>query len=109
MGGGIFLMTSSAIYNQNQIITNVSSKMNQSISLFGFYVFNKAMSNSDGLGTFPANPYNYAGEYGPAATDIRHRVTSPLEPAPPRASRRGAPCDETRVRRGTSCRSAEAA
>ena len=49
----IFLMTSSAIYNQNQIITNVSSKMNQSISLFGFYVFNKAMSNSDGLGTFP--------------------------------------------------------
>src|ERR1700722_17942730 len=71
----IFLMTSSAIYNQNQIITNVSSKMNQSISLCGFYVFNTAMSNAAGLGPFPANPYNYAGEYGPAATDIRHRVT----------------------------------
>jgi hypothetical protein len=33
------------------------------------------MSNTDGISTFPANPYNFAGEYGPAATDIRHRVT----------------------------------
>jgi hypothetical protein len=32
------------------------------------------MSNSDGLTTFPGNPYNFAGEYGPAATDVRHRV-----------------------------------
>ena len=32
------------------------------------------MSNTDGLTTFPANPYNYAGEYGPAANDIRHRI-----------------------------------
>jgi hypothetical protein len=33
------------------------------------------MSNTDGIGTFPANPYSMAGEYGPAATDIRNRVT----------------------------------
>jgi hypothetical protein len=33
------------------------------------------MSNTDGIDTVPANPYSLAGEYGPAATDVRHRVT----------------------------------
>jgi hypothetical protein len=70
---GIFEMTSSGIYNQNQVIANVNSKVNGLVSLFGSYVWNRSMSNSDGLGTFPANPYNFAGEYGPSATDIRHR------------------------------------
>ena len=70
----ILLMTSSAIYNQNQFIANVNSKVNPAISLFGYYVFNRALSSSDGLSTFPGNPYNYSGEYGRAATDIRHRV-----------------------------------
>jgi hypothetical protein len=69
----IFEMTSSGVFNQNQLITNVNSKVNSQISLFGFYVINRAMSNSDGLITSPANPYNYTGEYGAAATDIRHR------------------------------------
>ncbi len=69
----IFEMTSSGLYNQNQLITNINSKVNGLISVFGSYVLNKSMSNSDGLSTFPANPYNFTGEYGPAATDIRHR------------------------------------
>jgi hypothetical protein len=69
----VFDMTSSGRFNQNQLITNVNSKLNSQISLFGFYVLNHAMSNSDGLITSPANPYNYSGEYGPAALDIRHR------------------------------------
>jgi hypothetical protein len=34
------------------------------------------LSNTDGLATFPSNPYNFAGEYGPAATDVRHRVSA---------------------------------
>jgi hypothetical protein len=33
------------------------------------------MSNTDGLGTFPANPDNWAGEYGRASTDIRNQFT----------------------------------
>jgi hypothetical protein len=69
----LFLMTSSGLYNQNQVMFNVNTRVNRNISLYGFYVFNRAMSNTDGLGTFPANPYNFAGEYGPASTDIHHR------------------------------------
>jgi hypothetical protein len=32
------------------------------------------MSNTDGLSTFPGSPFTMSGEYGPAATDIRHRA-----------------------------------
>jgi hypothetical protein len=70
----LFLMTSSGVYNQHQLTVNINSRINRRISLTGFYGLNQARSNSDGLGTYPANPYNYAGEYGPAATDIRHAV-----------------------------------
>jgi hypothetical protein len=70
----LFLMTSSGVYNQHQLTVNINSRVNRRIALTGFYGLNQARSNSDGLGTFPANPYDYAGEYGPAATDIRHAV-----------------------------------
>ncbi|HEY3454429.1 MAG TPA: TonB-dependent receptor [Bryobacteraceae bacterium] len=90
----VFLVESSGLYNQNGLIANVTSKLNDSISLFGSYVYNRARSNTDyspppqntdfnpaisngalGVGTFPANPYSMAGEYGPASTDLRHQVT----------------------------------
>src|SRR3984893_7319316 len=73
--GAVFLMESSVIYNQNQVVANINSRLKQGVSLFGFYVLNRAMSSSDGIDTVPANPYDLAGEYGPAATDVRHRVT----------------------------------
>jgi hypothetical protein len=73
--GPIFLMESSGLYNQNQLIVNVNSKVNGNVSLFGSYVLNYAMSNTDGLNTFPADPHSMAGEYAPAITDIRNRVS----------------------------------
>lgn len=72
--GPVFEMESSGLYNQNQVIVNVNTKMTRDISLNGSYMYNRAMSNTDGLGTFPANPYSMAGEYGPAATDVHHRI-----------------------------------
>ncbi len=74
--GPVFLMESSGLYNQNQLVANVKTKVNATTSLFAFYVLNKASSNTDGVSTFPANPNDVSGEYGPAATDVRHRVTA---------------------------------
>ena len=71
----VFLMESSGLYNQHQLIVNVNSRASKSLSLTGTYSLNHAMSNTDGVGTFPANPYSMTGEYGPAATDVRHRVS----------------------------------
>ena len=73
--GPVQMMESSGIYRQNQVIANANTKVNAGLSLFGFYVYNHAMSNTDGIGTFAANPYNSAGEYGPASTDVHHRFT----------------------------------
>lgn len=71
----IFDMESAGLYNQNQLNINVNTTATRNISLSGSYVLNRAMSNTDGLSTFPANQYNLAGEYGPAATDIRQRLS----------------------------------
>jgi len=38
-------------------------------------VLNRAKSNTHGLGTFPANAYDFTGEYGPTATDVHHRAS----------------------------------
>jgi hypothetical protein len=77
LGGAetVFLMDSSGLYNQNQLILSVNSLVNRNLSLNGSYAYNRADSNTDGLGTFPAKPYSMDGEYGPAATDVRHRVS----------------------------------
>ncbi len=70
----VLLMTTSGLYNQNQLITNVNSRLGSNVSLFGFYMLNHAMSNTDGLGTYPSNPYSQVGEYGPSSNDIRNRL-----------------------------------
>ena len=90
----VFQVESSGRYNQNELIVNVNSKINGSVSLFGSYVYNRALSNTDyspaprntdfnpaisfgalGVGSFPANPHSTAGEYGPASTDIHNQGT----------------------------------
>ncbi len=73
--GAVFLMESSGLYNQRQLIVNVNSRASKYLSFTTTYSLNRAMSNTDGIGTFPANPYSMAGEYGPAATDVHNRVS----------------------------------
>lgn len=72
--GPIFLETSSGLYNQNQLSFNLNAKLNAAASFYSTYTLNRSRSDTDGAFTFPANPYNWAGEYGPAFNDIRHRV-----------------------------------
>ena len=72
--GQVLLTESAGLYNQNQLILSVNCKASNDISLIGSYMYNRAMSNTDGIATFPAKPYDMAGEYGPAATDMHHRV-----------------------------------
>jgi hypothetical protein len=71
--GAVFQMESSGLYNQNQFIAFLNSRYSQKLSFSASYVLNYARSNTEGTGTFPAKPYDFAGEYGPAATDVRHR------------------------------------
>jgi Carboxypeptidase regulatory-like domain/TonB dependent receptor len=69
----IFEYESSGRYNQNQFIVNVSSRFRRNSTLNAYYVLAKANSDTDGIGSFPANPYDTVTEYGRASGDIRHR------------------------------------
>ncbi|MBV9481115.1 MAG: TonB-dependent receptor [Acidobacteria bacterium] len=71
----VFQMLSAGLYNQNQVVINANSRLSSAFSFFGTYTFNRALSNTDGLTTLPANPYNFLGEYGPAATDVRNSLS----------------------------------
>jgi len=71
--GPIYEMESAGLYNQNQLMTNVNSRITPKISLIASYTLSYARSNTDGLNTFPADQYSLAGEYGPAANDVRNR------------------------------------
>ena len=57
------------------LLTNINSRLTPKISLLASYSLAYARSNTDGLNTFPANQYSMAGEYGPAANDIRNRAS----------------------------------
>ena len=69
----VFEYQSSGRYNQNQFIVNFSSRLHRNASMNAYYVLSKANSDTDGAGTFPANPYDFSTEYGRASGDIRHR------------------------------------
>jgi hypothetical protein len=72
--GDIYLYESSGVFKQNQLLTSVQARVNPRISLFGFYSLSKANSNTDSVGTFPANQYDLSTEYGRAGFDVRNRA-----------------------------------
>ncbi len=74
IGENVYQYESAGIFNQNQLIANFNARVNPGLTLFGFYTLNRARSNSDGAGSFPANQYDLTSEYGRAGFDTRQRV-----------------------------------
>jgi hypothetical protein len=71
-GRNIYQYESDGLMNQNQLITNFSRQLGGRMSLFGYYVYGRTYSNTDGANTFPANSFDLRSEYSQAATDVRH-------------------------------------
>jgi hypothetical protein len=72
--GDIYQYEGSGVFRQNQVTVAVAARINRYFSAFGYYVYGRAMSNTDGPGTFSSNPYNLRSEYGRALYDNRHRA-----------------------------------
>jgi len=68
-----FEYDSTGRFNQNQFIVTLNSRLNRRASFNINYVFSKTNSDTDGAGTFAANPYDFSAEYGRASSDARHR------------------------------------
>jgi hypothetical protein len=71
--GNIFQYESTGRATQNQFIVQLNHSLSRNVSLNAFYVLSKTNSDTDGTGTFAANPYDFSGEYGPSSQDVRHR------------------------------------
>lgn len=72
--GNIFQYESTGFLNQQQVITNFRTQLNDKITLFGNYRLSFSKSDADGAGSFPAYSYDLSGEWGRSALDIRHNV-----------------------------------
>lgn len=62
------------VFNQDQLVTSLNARVNPVISFNGSYTLGKAASDTDGVGMFPADSYNFRPEYSRAGFDVRHRV-----------------------------------
>ncbi|HEY0004284.1 MAG TPA: carboxypeptidase regulatory-like domain-containing protein [Pyrinomonadaceae bacterium] len=73
--GNIFQYESSGRFNQNQLVVSVNNRFSRAFTVFATYVLNRAMSDTDGANSFPANQYDLTTEYGRSAQDVRHRFS----------------------------------
>ena len=71
--GNIYRYESTGRFDQNQLVLNFRTNIADGVSVFANYAFGKAKSDSDGAGSFPANSFDLAAEYGNASIDVRHR------------------------------------
>lgn len=72
--GNIYQYESSGVLNQQQVILNFRTVLNQNFTVFGNYRLGFANSNADGVGSFPAYSYDLSNEYGNSLLDVRHNV-----------------------------------
>jgi hypothetical protein len=72
--GNIYQYEASGVFRQNQVIASLNAKINSKITMFGYYVYSRALSDTDGAGSLPSNPYELRGDYGRAAFDFRQRA-----------------------------------
>lgn len=70
--GEAFQYESSGKFKQEQLAVNTVGRFRSMMTLWATYVLGKASGDTDGAGTFPANPYNLKAEYGPSSLDVRH-------------------------------------
>jgi len=71
--GNVYEVESTGRLNQYQGILGVNNRLSRTLTLFARYFLAWAKSDTDGSGTFPANSYDLASEYGRAAIDVRQR------------------------------------
>lgn len=72
--GDIYDFQSTGIFKQTQVHVSVNSQVGKWLTIFSHYTYTNAHSNTDGLGTMPADPYNIASNWGRSTLDIAHTL-----------------------------------
>ena len=73
--GNIYDYQSGGLFNQNQLIANLSLRLSSKLTLSGFYTLGYANADTNGnSGGLIMNPYDIEQNYGRAGFDVRNRV-----------------------------------
>ncbi|HEY0760144.1 MAG TPA: carboxypeptidase regulatory-like domain-containing protein [Acidisarcina sp.] len=72
--GNIYQYYSEGIFKQNQLIVNFNVRAGSRLTLFGFYQLGQADSDTSGVGSFAAHPYDISEDYGRATFNARNRL-----------------------------------
>ena len=72
--GDIYDYQSTGIYKQTQFMVNVNSMIGRWFTMFGRYAYGNAHSDTDGLSTLPADPYDFAADWGRSQLDIENSL-----------------------------------
>ena len=72
--GNIFQYESGADFEQNQLIVNGRIQMGAKLSLFGYYTYGHANSDTSGVASVASVPGKVWLDYGRASFDIRNRL-----------------------------------
>jgi hypothetical protein len=70
--GDIYDYQSTGTFKQAQLSIGVNTSIGKRVTLFSRYAYGHAHSDTDGLTTMPANPYNFANEWGRSSLDMRN-------------------------------------
>src|SRR6476469_5037102 len=66
---------SGGVYNQNQLITSFNVRAGTRLTIFSFYMFSHANSDTAGATSFASDPTRgISADYGRANFDVRHRL-----------------------------------
>ena len=66
---------SGGVFNQNQLIANFNMRAGAKLTIFSFYMFSHANSDTAGAGSFASDPTRgISADYGRAAFDVRQRL-----------------------------------
>ena len=68
----LYQYQSGGVYRQNQIIASGNARFKR-FTLFGFYSYNDAKADTDGVNYFPSNAHDPGLDYGRAGFDVKNR------------------------------------
>ena len=72
--GDIYDFQSDGIFKQTMVLVNVNSSVGKWLTLFSRYSYNNSHSDTDGITTLPADPYDFAADWGRSVLDIENNL-----------------------------------
>lgn len=72
--GDVYDYQSDGIFKQTQILLSVNSTVGKWATIFARYSFSDAHSDTDGINSFPSDPYYFAADWGRSSLDIANSL-----------------------------------